>query len=107
MPSSQIGALFSLDSPQSLQQPAPNTIAAAATVAPVHRLTFLTGTTQVATITPPIEGHHELVFIFTNAAPGALLTSGNIKTATAPVQNIPVLLQYDPTTKLYWTGKLS
>jgi hypothetical protein len=107
MPSSQLAGLFALDAPQSLQQPTPPTIASAATITPVHRLTFITGTVQVATINPPIEGHHELVLIFTNASPGALLTSGNIKTGTAPAQNIPVLAIYDPTTKLYWTGKLS
>ena len=80
----------------------PPTIASAATIAPTTRLTFVTGTTQVATITPPITGYHELVLIFTNGAPGALLTTGNIKRAAAPAQNTPLVLRYDPSTALYW-----
>lgn len=81
----------------------PNTIAAAAVIAPVTRLTFLTGTTQVATITPPVTGYHELVLIFTNASPGALLTSGNIKTAYTPLQNLAFSLHYNPNDGKYWT----
>lgn len=88
------------------QLPAP-TIAAAATIAPTTLITFLTGTTQVANITPPVSGSHMLILIFTNGAPGALLTTGNIKTATAPAQNIPVLAIFDPTSNKYWTGKLA
>lgn len=99
-------AAANLSTPQSEQQPAPVTIAAAATIAPSGLVTFITGTTQIATITPPILGQHVLILIFTNAAPGALLTSGNIKTATAPVQNVPVLAVYDPVSAKYWTGKL-
>jgi hypothetical protein len=87
---------------QTNQQPLPPTIASAATIAPITRLTFITGTTQVATITPPMTGHHELVLIFTNGSPGALLTSGNIKTALQPIQNLPIVLQWDPVTALYW-----
>jgi hypothetical protein len=107
MPSSQINALFELATPQSLQQPFPPTIASAATIAPVHLVTFITGTVAVGTITPPIEGAHVLILIFTNASPAVLLTSGNIKTATAPVQNVPVIAVYDPATAKYWTGRLT
>lgn len=82
--------------------PFPVTMAAAATVAPTTRMTFLTGTTQLATITPPLPGHHELILCFTNAAPGALLTSGNIQFAYQPIQNRPFALQYDPITAKYW-----
>lgn len=78
------------------------TIASAATVAPITRLTFLTGTAQLATITPPLEGEHQLVFVFTNASPGAFLTTGNIQRAFTPLQNIPVLLDYDPVGGKYW-----
>lgn len=92
---------------QSNLQPAPVTIAAATTITPTSLVTFLTGTTQVATINPPVSGIHMLVLIFTNGSPGALLTSGNIKTGTAPAQNIPVLLFWDPITALYWSGKLA
>ena len=106
MPSSQINALFELTTPQSLQQPFPNTLASAATIAPVHLITFITGTVALSTITPPIEGAHILVFIFTNAAPVAFGVAGNIKTATAPVQNVPVIMIYDPISKLYWSGRI-
>lgn len=81
---------------QSKQQLFPPTIASAATIAPTTRFTFLTGTTQVATITPPTTGYCEVVLCFTNASPGAFATSGNILTAYQPVQNRPVTLCYDP-----------
>ena len=93
---------YNIGQPQSEQNAAPNTIAAAATIAPVHAMTFITGTTQVATITPPMPGYHQLVLCFTNASPGAFLTTGNIKTAYTPIQNRPVTLHYDPSTALYW-----
>lgn len=89
---------------QSDKMPVPNTIASAATVAPTTRITFLTGTVQLATITPPLAGQHQLVFVFTNAAPGAFLTTGNIQRAFTPLQNIPVYLEYDPVTAKYWVG---
>ena len=88
-------------------QPVPSTIASAATITPQTLVSFITGTAQIGTINPPVTGCHMLVLIFTNGSPGALLTNGNIKTATAPAQNIPVLLFYDPITALYWSGKLS
>lgn len=87
---------------QSNQQQFPATIAAAATIAPVAKLTFLTGTTQVATITPPVSGYCELTLCFTDGSPGALLTSGNIKTAYTPIQNRPIDLCYDPSSAKWW-----
>lgn len=87
---------------QNSSQQKPPTIAAAATVAPVSRLTFLTGTTQLATITPPVSGYHELALCFTDASPGAFLTTGNIKTAYTPIQNRPIVLCYDPASAKYW-----
>ena len=87
---------------QSIQQPLPPTIASAATIAPDTRFTFLTGTVQVATITPPTTGYCEVVLCFTDANPGALLTSGNIKTAYTPIQNRPFSLYYDPSSAKWW-----
>lgn len=87
---------------QSSLQPKPVTLASAATIAPTTRLTFVTGTVQVATISVPVTGYHELVFIFTNATPGALLTTGNIHTAYTPIQNQAFTLYYDPSTAKYW-----
>lgn len=91
---------------QSGIQPKPVTLASAATIVPTGRFTFLTGTAQVANITPPVEGHHELVLCFTNAAPGALLTSGNIQSAYTPIQNRPFAVQYDPITAKYWVNSV-
>ena len=82
-----------LSSVQSNQQIGPATIAAAATIAPITFITFISGTTNIATITPPVTGSVELVLIFTNASPGSFLTTGNIKLAlTTITQNIPVLV---------------
>lgn len=87
---------------QSDKQLTPPTIAAAATIAPTTKLTFLTGQTQVATITPPVTGYCELTLCFTHAAPGAFLTSGNIQIAYQPIQNRPIDLCYDPTSAKWW-----
>ncbi len=84
--------------------PPPPTIAAAATVAPTTALTFLTGTTQLATVTPPLSGYHQVVLCFTDANPGAFLTTGNIKTAYTPIQNRPITLHFDPQTAKYWVA---
>lgn len=91
-----------LSTVQSNQQPRPVTLASAATIVPTTKLTFVTGTTQVATITPPVTGYCELTFIFTNGAPGALLTSGNIHSAYTPIQNQAFTLVYDPSTAKWW-----
>lgn len=88
---------------QSDKQPQPITLASAATITPTTRLTFVTGTVQVATVTPVTTGYHILTFIFTNASPGALLTSGNIKTAYTPIQNLAFNLHYNPVDGKYWT----
>ena len=96
-----------LDTAQSNLQQSPPTIASAATIAPTTRLTFVTGTVAVATITAPVTGYHELVLIFTDANPAALVTTGNIKTAYTPLQNKSFSLHYDPTTAKYWTEAVS
>lgn len=83
-----------LDVAQSEQQPSPPTIASAATIAPNTRFSFISGTVQLANITPPTSGYCELVLCFTNAAPGLFLTTGNLKTAYQPIQNRPVTLYY-------------
>jgi|SRR3990167_9736686 len=87
---------------QSSLQPQPVTLASAATVAPTTFLTFITGTVQIGTITPPVTGSHMLIFIFTNAAPGTLLTNGNILNAVVPTQNLPTFLVYDPIQAKYY-----
>lgn len=84
-----------LQTVQAEASPSPKTVASAATIVPETFLTIVTGTVQVATITPPVPGPHMLAFKFTNAAPGALLTTGNIETAYTPIQNRPFLMFYD------------
>lgn len=83
-----------LSTVQTDKQPDPKTIASAATIAPTERFTFVSGTVALATITAPTSGYSEIVLSFTNAAPGAFVTTGNIKTAYTPIQNRPVTLYY-------------
>jgi hypothetical protein len=87
---------------QNDKQPTPQTMAAAASITLTTKLTFLTGTTQVATIVPPTSGYCEVTLCFTNGAPGAFLTTGNIKTAYQPIQNRPIDLCYDPVSAQWW-----
>jgi hypothetical protein len=89
---------------QSMMQQKPVTIASAATIAPTTRMTFLTGTVSLATITPPVSGHHELILVFTNGAPGVFVTTGNLQIAYQPITNRPIALQYDPNTAKYWVN---
>lgn len=98
---------YNMAFPQSEQNTNPNTIPSAATVAPVHIMTILTGTVQLATITPPMTGYHELTFMFTAGSPGALLTSGNIAVAYTPVQNRPFKLYYEPNAQKYYPGTVT
>lgn len=90
------------DTVQSDKQLTPPTVPSAATLVPTTRLTFVTGIVAVASITPPVTGYHELVFVFTNAVPAALLITGNIQAAYTPIQNQAFSLHYDPSTAKYW-----
>lgn len=80
---------------QSKLQPKPNTIASATTIAPTTFITYVSGTAQVGTITPPTTGACMLVLIYTGS-PGTMLTTGNISQAIVPTQNVPTLMFYDP-----------
>jgi hypothetical protein len=90
------------DTVQSDKQPMPTIAAAAATIAPTTKLSFWSGTTQVATIVPPVTGYCELTLCFTDANPGAFVTTGNIKTAYTPIQNRPIDLCFDPPSNKWW-----
>lgn len=87
---------------QNDKQPTPRTMASAASITPTTKLTFLTGTVQLETITPPTSGYCEITLCFTNAAPGLFLTTGNIQIAYQPIQNRPIDLCYDPVSALWW-----
>lgn len=88
---------------QSDKQPLPASMAAAATIAPTTFLTFLSGATQVATITPPVTGSHMLALVFTDANPGAFTGAGNVTGTKDPAQYECVLLVYSPVTAKYYT----
>ncbi len=101
-------ALFqNLSTVQGPLQPKPVTLASAATVVPTGFLTFISGTVDIATVTPPINGVHVLMFIFTNASPGDILTTGNVLIGTTTVaQNSQVLMTYDPIQQKYYPAIL-
>jgi hypothetical protein len=107
MPQSNDMNFQNLSTVQGATQPKPNTIASAATVAPVGFLTFISGTVAIATITPPADGAHMLVFVFTTTTPTAFTTTGNIKAVTTPTQNIPMFLVYNPVEGKYYTGEVT
>lgn len=96
-----------LSTVQSGLQPKPVTIASTTTVAPTGFLTFVTGTTAIATVTPPIAGTHLLCFVFTTTTPVAFTTTGNIKTVATPTANIPMFLVYDPISAKYYVGEVT
>lgn len=88
---------------QTRMSPKPNTIASAATVAPVHKLTFLTGVVALVTITPnDAQAYQEVTLCFTNVAPAAFSVAGNIQIAYQPIQNRPIDLCYDPSSAKWW-----
>lgn len=86
---------------QSAQQPSPVTITAAATIAPKTFLTVLSGTTAVATITPPVTGCHMLAIV-AGTTTAAYTTTGNITgITTAGDTTNPQLFIYNPLTGKY------
>lgn len=96
-----------LSSVQSGIQPKPVTIASTTTVAPSGFLTFISGTTAIATVTPPIAGAHLLCFIFTTTTPVAFTTTGNIKTVATPTTSVPMFLVYNPIDAKYYVGEVT
>jgi hypothetical protein len=85
---------------QSNLQPKPLTIVAAATIAPQTFLTVLSGTTEVATITPPATGCHMLA-IQAGTTTAAFTTSGNIVGLTTASTTQPALFIWNPVTSKY------
>lgn len=93
-----------MSSVQNNLQPTSTRLAAAATIAPTTFITFVSGTTNVATVTPPVTGNHLLALIFTDNSPGDILTTGNCIGTTNVVKNIPVLLFYDTVAAKYYSA---
>lgn len=85
----------------------PPTIASTTTVAPTTFLSFISGTTAIATVTPPVTGAHLLCFIFTTTTPVAFTTTGNIKAVVTPTQNLPCFLVYNPVDGKYYAGEVT
>lgn len=98
-------------SPQSDQQVGPQTLASAATIAPLSKFNRITGTTPVTKITPPVTGYHELVFVWTTGTSGGFATGGSgagaIHAAYTTITDRPVVLYYDPRTQLYYVGTVA
>ena len=71
-----------ISSVQNRTQPAPVTVAAAATIRPSTYLTIVTGTTAVATIDPPVSGQHSLIIVASVTNFSGFVTTGNILVAS-------------------------
>lgn len=79
------------------------TIASATTIAPSARITFVSGTTAVATITPPAAlgaFNNQIVLIPTGA--WTTTTAGNIALASTAVANRALTMTYDATTTKWY-----
>jgi hypothetical protein len=96
-------------------QPAPVTVAAAATISPTTFLTIVTGTTAIATITPPVTGTHMLAIVASATNFSGFLTTGNILLASLTNSTVwanrvslfvynPLTAKYHPTFATYTTN---
>src|SRR5262245_46694601 len=99
-----------LSTVQNVLQPKPVTIAASTTIAPATFITFITGTTAVNQITPPVTGSHMLALIFTATNPSAFGTTGNIfvtAITTPGTQGRVTCMFFDPLSAKYYPGAIS
>ena len=85
------------------------TIGSAATIAPTNTITFVSGATAIATITPPtnlLTGGGIIVLIPTGATAGANAwstnTTGNIALATTAVVGKALIMTYDSAATAKW-----
>lgn len=81
--------------------PAP-TIASATTIAPLTPIVFISGTTAIATITPPpsLVGGGQLTLIPTGIF--TTTTAGNIALASTAVVSRALIMTYDATTNKWY-----
>lgn len=91
-----------LSTVQNASQPKPVSIASTTTIAPTGFLSVITGTTAIATVTPPVTGAHMLCLVFTTTTPVAFTTTGNINAVATPSSSIPCFLIYNPLTSKYY-----
>ena len=87
---------------QSGLQPGPRTIASATTIAPTTFLTVLTGTTAIATVTPPVTGTH--VLCFTSQVNANFDANGNVAAVVTMAIDQLCFMVYNPTTAEYTGG---
>ena len=78
------------------------TIASATTIAPTTFLTVLTGTTAIATITPPVTGAHMLVF--TSQVNANFDANGNISAVVTMAIDQLCIMVYNEVTEEYTGG---
>ena len=93
-------AFQDLSTVQSNLQPTPKTITASTTIAPATFLTILSGTTVIATITPPVTGTHMLAIV-AGTTTAAFTTTGNVRGITTASTEAPSLFIYNPLTGNY------
>ena len=93
-------------SPQSNQQPQPQTIASAATITPTGLVTLLTGTVNIDIITPPVTGAHVLYFISNAATPFVTggTGDGDIAANVTLAADQVCIMVYDPIARTYTGG---
>lgn len=80
----------------------PQSIVAAATIAPEQGFSKISGTTQVQTITPPFTDRAHVLYIVAGATNSFALTTGNIVGGvTTSGTTVPTVLLFDPTQQKY------
>lgn len=106
MAASAVENFQNLSTVQSLLQQKPQTFTAAATIAPQTFLSFITGTTALATITPPVPGVHMLALVSTTSNWAGVVTTGNVIVASVTNSvnwlNRVSLFVYNPLTAKYY-----
>jgi len=101
VPGDQIAA--QLGTVQSPVMPDPKTVAATTTIAPTTFITFITGSTTINTLTPPIAGSHMLCLIWAQSTTSAITTAGNIKAASTVLTGlVPNFFVYNPIEAKYY-----
>lgn len=95
-----------LSTVQDPKQQQPLTVTAAATIVPQTFLTIVSGTTSIATITPPITGCHMLAVVVSTTNFSGFLTTGNILVASLTNSTVWAnklnLFVYNPINQKYY-----
>ncbi len=82
-------------------------IASAATIEPVTDLVGLTGSTAIATITPPYAGFSGIMILVPKDGTIGLLTTGNIALAVTIPQNQNCVIVYSQKDEVWYPGAIS